>query len=217
MERHFGLPIAFAAAAHAALLFGFSKPPAVSPPKEKRVVIEWPLPPPPDDPEPLVAETKRTEPLERLDIAPPRQPEPAPIDVTTKFTQPVPPMPPFDPANVEMRVAPTALTGQGEIGARLGGVVPSGLLDNPPRTRYQSSPLYPMEAKKDGRGGEVVVEFTVDESGRVIDPRVVSSTDRVFEESSLRAVARWQFEPGRREGKIVRFRMNVPLVFKLNE
>ena len=49
------------------------------------------------------------------------------------------------------------------------------------------------------------------------DPRVVSSSDRVFEENALRAVAKWQFEPGRRNGQVVRFRMSVPIVFKLNE
>ena len=30
-------------------------------------------------------------------------------------------------------------------------------------------------------------------------------------------VAKWQFEPGRRNAQVVRFRMSVPIVFKLNE
>jgi protein TonB len=62
-----------------------------------------------------------------------------------------------------------------------------------------------------------MVEFLVDESGRVNHPHVVSSSDRVFEEAAVRAVAKWQFEPGRRDGKIVRFRMTVPIVFRLSE
>ena len=33
----------------------------------------------------------------------------------------------------------------------------------------------------------------------------------------LRAVAKWRFEPGRRHGQIVRFRMVVPIHFSLNE
>jgi periplasmic protein TonB len=63
----------------------------------------------------------------------------------------------------------------------------------------------------------VVVEFIVDERGRVIEPRVVRSTNRIFDDATLQAVAKWQFEPGRRDGKIVRFRMSAPVVFSLNE
>ena len=55
------------------------------------------------------------------------------------------------------------------------------------------------------------------EEAAAIDPRVVKSSDRMFEEPTLRAVAKWQFEPGRRAGRIVRFRMAVPVVFNLNE
>jgi protein TonB len=62
-----------------------------------------------------------------------------------------------------------------------------------------------------------MVEFVVDESGNVLNPRVVSSSDRAFEENTLRAVAKWKFEPGRRDGRTVRFRMSVPVVFKLGE
>jgi outer membrane biosynthesis protein TonB len=36
-----------------------------------------------------------------------------------------------------------------------------------------------------------------------------------FIESVLQAVARWKFEPGRIAGRIVRFRMSVPLVFAI--
>jgi protein TonB len=57
----------------------------------------------------------------------------------------------------------------------------------------------------------------VDERGRVIDPRIVRSSERVFEESTLRAISKWQFEPGRRQGKVVRFRMTVPVMFNLHE
>jgi protein TonB len=45
----------------------------------------------------------------------------------------------------------------------------------------------------------------------------VRSSDRIFEEAALRAVARWKFEPGRRDGRIVRFKMSVPIVFRLDE
>ena len=79
------------------------------------------------------------------------------------------------------------------------------------------APVYPFDAKRNGLTGEVFVEFTVDEEGAVISPRVVRSSDRIFEDATLRAVSRWRFEPGRRANQIVRFRMAVPVVFNLNE
>lgn len=51
----------------------------------------------------------------------------------------------------------------------------------------------------------------------VVNPFVVSSTDHRFEEASLRAVSKWRFEPGKHHGRVVRFRMSVPLVFRLTE
>jgi protein TonB len=217
MERHFGLPIAFAAAAHAALLFGFSKAPRVVTPVEDGFTCVFPLSPPPEiEPEPEVATSKDSVSLERPDISPPRQPEPPAIDVPA-FTQPKPPPTDFDPSTIT-RVIPTDLSGtRGDISGRIGTVVSPDLLDNPPRTRFQAPPAYPFEAKRTGLMGDVMVEFTVDESGRVHDPHVVNSSDRVFEESALRAVAKWIFEPGKRAGRTVRFRMSVPIVFRLNE
>ena len=102
--------------------------------------------------------------------------------------------------------------------ALFGGPIVSGdLLDNPPRTRFQASPLYPFQAKREGTSGEVLVDFMVDEQGRVVEPRVVKSSHPMFDEPTLRAVAKWQFEPGRRDGRIVKFRMTVPVLFNLNE
>ncbi|MBS0663516.1 MAG: energy transducer TonB [Verrucomicrobia bacterium] len=112
-----------------------------------------------------------------------------------------------------MRMAPGIGPGAGPGG----GVESVDGLDRVPRTRLQASPVYPYEARKDGRGGEVIVAFTVDEQGRVVNPVVVRSTDPAFEGPTLRAVARWRFEPGRKNGRVVRFRLAVPVQFALNE
>lgn len=104
-----------------------------------------------------------------------------------------------------------------EAGEMIPGI-PRGIdLDNQPRTRVQVAPQYPHAARAQGLTGEVWVEFVVDESGRVLNPRVVRASDRIFEEPTLRAVAKWRFEPGRHLGQVVRFRMSVPVVFNLNE
>ena len=92
----------------------------------------------------------------------------------------------------------------------------AGQLDNPPRTRSQVAPVYPYEARISGRNGEVMVEFVVDETGHVLDPHVLRSNDPVFEAPTLRAISKWRFEPGRKGGRVVRFRMAVPVGFSVN-
>jgi protein TonB len=90
-------------------------------------------------------------------------------------------------------------------------------LDNPPRTRAQTPPTYPFSLKTSGVSGEVLVEFVVDEYGRVIHPRVVRSTHAEFEAPTLAALSKWMFEPGTRNRAPVRFRMVVPVKFNLND
>ncbi len=58
------------------------------------------------------------------------------------------------------------------------------------------SPQYPTEALREGRQGEVVVEFTVNPDGSVSDPRVVrANPPRVFDRAAISAVRRWRFQP----------------------
>jgi len=85
-------------------------------------------------------------------------------------------------------------------------------LDQKPRVVYQPGPALSAELRKKAPG-TVTVLFTVDESGRVADPIVQSSSDPAFERSALAAVKQWKFEPGKKNGQLVRFRMRVPITF----
>jgi len=105
--------------------------------------------------------------------------------------------------------------GKGPGTGRMPDVLSANLLDQPPRARSQPPPVYPFEQKRTGLGGEVVVSFRVDETGRVYTSQVVKSTAREFEEAALRAVDRWVFQPGMKDGKKVRFGMVVPIVFSI--
>ncbi|MCX6953581.1 MAG: energy transducer TonB [Verrucomicrobia bacterium] len=89
-------------------------------------------------------------------------------------------------------------------------------LDHVPLARMKARPAYPFAARRVGLSGEVVVEFEVDETGVVSSTQAVRSSDRVFVDSALRAVAEWKFEPGKKDGKPVRFRMALPIVFSLS-
>ena len=100
-----------------------------------------------------------------------------------------------------------------EESVRLSGprILDASQLDATPRARSQMPPKYPAEAARESRSGEVWVEFVVIEDGTVRNPRVIRATDSVFVEATLRAIERWRFEPGRRDGRVVRFRLAVPV------
>jgi protein TonB len=85
-------------------------------------------------------------------------------------------------------------------------------LDQKPRVIYQPSPIQDAKIRKRAPG-TVYILFIVNERGRVENPIVQSSTDPLFERSALAAIKKWKFEPGKRKGEAVRFRMRVPITF----
>jgi protein TonB len=220
MKRHFALPITITAALHAGLLFGLPSP--------SRPASRNPLPPsikPRDIPFvfDLIAAAATDDTTEAAkgmtSDPPPAAPEPPPPAAPTGFVIDVPREPPRSGDRGEriFEIRPPGV-GSGALDGIGGGsreIVPSSGLDAPPRARSQIAPQYPHEPRRSGTPGSVTVEFVVDESGAVLAPRVVHASDRVFEEPTLRAVAKWRFEPGRRDGRVVRFRMAVPVLFTL--
>ena len=85
-------------------------------------------------------------------------------------------------------------------------------LDQTPRPVYQPSPVMSAKVRRQAPG-TVNLLFIVDKNGRVQSPRVGSSSDSVFEGPALDAIKQWKFEPGKRQGKPVSFRMKVPITF----
>ena len=85
-------------------------------------------------------------------------------------------------------------------------------LDQKPQIMYQPGPNYTAKLRNKAPG-KVNIIFIVDERGRVVEPRVKNSSDPIFEVPALNAVKKWKFEPGKRGGKAVRFRMLAPITF----
>ncbi|MDX1639715.1 MAG: energy transducer TonB [Balneolaceae bacterium] len=79
----------------------------------------------------------------------------------------------------------------------------------------QKQVRYPEMARKAGIEGRVIIQFIVNESGHVEDPRVVRGIGGGCDEEALRAVKEAQFKPGRQRGKPVRVQYSLPIVFKL--
>jgi periplasmic protein TonB len=218
MNHRFTLPVAVALAVHAMLLFGFSKSPVPKGPKPiKPVAPETIFLLPPEKPEPE-KDPRATVAKGSPDVARPEIEDTARPAALKDFTIPVDPArPALDRSGMTIDVRSFGHPEGDENSRRIDGgpVVSSGLLDNPPAARVRIPPDYPFAAKQAGLEGRVMVEFSVDETGRVFNPSVVNATDRVFEESTVRAVSKWRFEPGKRDGRPVRFRMAVPVLFSL--
>jgi len=85
-------------------------------------------------------------------------------------------------------------------------------LDQKPRPIYQPGPTLTPQIRRKAPGTAYII-FVVDRRGRVVNPVIQKSTDPVFEKPALAAVKQWKFEPGKRAGKPVRFRMRVPITF----
>ncbi len=227
MKRKFALPIAVALILHAALWFGFgSTPEAVA-----RGELTGCLGGIDDMPTTIeiVDFPQLVESPVGADSKAEVQGDPDAQNVSLPdFLQPVPtdyftiPVEPFEAISHEkMTRIKSGIRGaiDGVEGGdfRTGSPISSSILDSSPRAIVQTSPRYPGEAKIQGIEGLVLVGFTVDEAGQVNSPYVINSTDRRFEEEAVRAVSHWRFEPGRRLGRVVRFRMAVPIVFSLND
>lgn len=93
------------------------------------------------------------------------------------------------------------------------GIFSMADLDQRPRVVSQPPPRYPAELRGRKLRGTVYILFIVDQDGRVVKPKVQKSTHSAFERPALEAVRSWKFEPGKRGGTPVRFRMRVPITF----
>jgi TonB family protein len=86
-------------------------------------------------------------------------------------------------------------------------------LDDRPKAVAQRSAVYPRSMKTDGLTGQAEIEFIVDRDGRVLFPRIVSSSHEDFGWAAATAVAQWKFNPPMRNGQRVDMRMTVPVIF----
>jgi protein TonB len=80
----------------------------------------------------------------------------------------------------------------------------------------QPSPDFPSKAKRRNvTEGAVTVEYTVDESGAVRDPRVLESSPKgLFDEATLDALRRWRYRPKLVDGEPVASRRRFTFRFQ---
>ena len=76
---------------------------------------------------------------------------------------------------------------------------------------------YPEQAMKKGIQGRVVVSFIVEKDGRISNVRLLRSVESSLDKEAVRVVKSMpKWSPGKQNGKPVRVRFNVPVMFKLN-
>jgi TonB family protein len=83
----------------------------------------------------------------------------------------------------------------------------------PKRTKHVQ-PTYPPEALAQGIRGIVILEIVIDAEGKVESTRVVRSVPGL-DEAAIAAARQWEYTPTKVNGKAVRVRVTVPVVFSL--
>ena len=83
--------------------------------------------------------------------------------------------------------------------------------------RYLSKNIrYPDDAQQKGIQGCVVCQFIVDKDGTIADVRIVQSVSASIDQEAVRVVAAMpKWEPGILQGKPVRVRFTLPIMFRL--
>lgn len=155
-------------------------------------IIETP-PPPPRPPVPIEVPDDAIIDDELLDMD-------AFLDMDAGFDAPPPPPPPDDDDEDEIFVVvenmPEMVGGQAALYNAL---------------------RYPDMARRAGIEGRVIVQFIVDEQGRVTNPQVVRSAGAGgLDEAAITAISQMTFTPGMQRGRPVRVQMTQPVIFRLN-
>ena len=85
-----------------------------------------------------------------------------------------------------------------------------------PEPISQSSPQYPPDLRRQRISGEVIVMFVVRPDGSTDRIRITKSTNPAFDEPVRRAVQKWRFKPGEKDGKAVSTNVRIPIPFNLD-
>jgi len=89
---------------------------------------------------------------------------------------------------------------------RVGGEI------KPPRLVSSVLPIYPSAARETGIEGDVVVDTTIDQTGRVTAMKVVSG-NAMLRQAALDALRQWKYEPSKLNGEPVPVQMTVTIKF----
>ena len=83
--------------------------------------------------------------------------------------------------------------------------------------KYLSTHIkYPTMSQEMGSQGRVIVQFVVDKDGSITNPTVVRGVDAYLDKEAIRVISGMpKWKPGVQNGKKVRVKYTVPVVFRL--
>jgi protein TonB len=216
MRRNLVIGFAASIFIHVGTLYGekFINFKPAPPPKKMEMptieLIEMPRiePDEPDRPEDQPEDVK-------LDFVPPTQIDTPQVITDNSFVQQLQPPP---PDSLKLNAGALDIPSNRDMSSFRGmEVFDISKLDQIPQARFRTPPQYPFEMRRAGIAGEVLVEFLVDTEGDVQNAFAARSSQKEFEAAAVQAVMKWKFRPGRKSGQNVVTRMQVPIVFTLNE
>jgi protein TonB len=214
MRKDFYYAAAVVAAAHSGLIWLSSLSRHVAAPAHSDTVtrmVQIVMPPIEPDPEPVALDA---EPPKTQVDAPPTLADIPVLNPTSPFTIAVEPSPPHISDKQMIKLPDTG----GHYGSAEGiPVYNPGDLAHLPEAIARPAPNYPFEQKRTGVEGTVTVEFVITKTGKVTSARAVSPEGSPFAQAAVQGVYRWRFHPGIRGGIPVATRMQVPIVFSLNQ
>lgn len=90
---------------------------------------------------------------------------------------------------------------------------PTSQYDLPPKFISGFAPHYPISRLRRGEPGYALIEFTIDETGKTRDWRVIKTTYSYFGSHAVLAIQQWRFQPAIKHGRPVACRVRVPFVY----
>ncbi len=94
------------------------------------------------------------------------------------------------------------------------GLVSSNQLDSQPKLIEFRNPVYPVEARKQGIEGVVLLKALIEPNGKIKEIKILKSIP-IFDKSALDAVEHWRFTSLTSHGKPVYVWMIIPIRFQL--
>jgi len=103
-------------------------------------------------------------------------------------------------------VPPPSEEQQAPVRIRVGGEI------KPPRLVSSVLPVYPVVARETGIEGDVVIDTTIDKTGKVTGMKVVSG-NAMLRQAALDALRQWKYEPSKLNGEAVPVQLTVTIKF----
>lgn len=90
------------------------------------------------------------------------------------------------------------------------------LITRMPQVRKEVRAAYPLEAKKSGVTGDVILEIIINRQGRVISATVIQGLDYGLDEAALSAIRQFEFSPAEVDGQPVPIKTKYTYRFQLD-